>query len=141
FPLSDQSLEVAAPPSDQLGQTQGLVRTDENAKSSLVLGDFGFETRHLLLNLGGAFLHLPEPDRIQAPGGPGLLNALRGGRRIRYGRLGLRRRGGIGDALLAPQVVLVVARIDLQLAVADFEDASRELVEKITVVRDEDHCP
>src|ERR1700685_4029108 len=41
-------------------------------------------------------------------------------------------------ALLAPEIVFVISGEDFDFAVADFEDARGQLIDEVTVVRDED---
>src|SRR5207248_4661800 len=45
------------------------------------------------------------------------------------------------SALFAPQKVLVISRIDLDFAAADFKHSRRQLIDEIPIVRDEDNRP
>src|SRR5580704_11193964 len=64
------------------------------------------------------------------------------GRRLFYGYIGniVQRWRFVLAALFAPKIVLVVAGEDFDLAVTDLEDAGGQLVDEVSVVRDEDDC-
>ncbi len=56
------------------------------------------------------------------------------GLRFGYGLTQRRRTAG-----LAPQVIFVIARIDVHVAVFDLEDARGQVVDEVAVVRNKDH--
>src|ERR1035438_4609859 len=72
------------------------------------------------------------------------LAPITGWRRLRRGRVGSARGWGIGSrsrgrsaALLAPEVVLVVAGVDVDPAILHFHHAGGQLVDEVAVVRNE----
>src|SRR5271156_191896 len=125
--------------------TRSLVCTDEDAEGLLDVADGGFNARDLFFDEFEAVLHLLQLDGIHTArglfgGGPRnvAVRSREDGSSKSFSSGG-RGRERLGSTLLAPQVVLVVARVNVDLAVRDFENARGQSVDEIAVVGDEDH--
>src|ERR1035438_10831113 len=94
----------------------GFLHIDKIAEGGFVIGDFDFEAGDFVFNGVAALLHLAELDGVEAGGrGPGRFCRRRGvNRGWRRSHRGIRGGNWGGPAaLLAPEVVLVVAWINV----------------------------
>ena len=123
-----------------------LIGTDEVLHSRFTLRNHGLGAVDCRFQFVDAILHLLALEGI---------HALRLNRRLDWSLIAVGRRRGnrFGDiqllpdglvlflaaALLAPQIVFVVAGIDLDLAVSNLENPRSQFVDEIPVVRHEDN--
>ena len=128
------------------GLALALIGANEILQGGLALCDCILGTADFRLQFADAVLHLLALDRIHAfglgrrGGGRGLITI---SGRLRCGfnffQLPADRFILLGaPALFTPEIIFIVAGIDFDFAVSDFENARSQLVDEVTVVRDED---
>ena len=116
----------------------GFFGTDESLQGSFAFGNPSFQAVDVGFEFVDALFHLLALDGIQALGlSTGALLVSVGGRRFTGERNGFLQ--GFSASLLPPQIILIIAGVDFDLAVANVKNSGGELVDEVAIVRNEDY--
>src|SRR6266446_68585 len=110
----------------------GFSGTDESLQGSFAFGNPSFQAVDVGFEFVDALFHLLALDLSS-----GALLVSVGGRRFTGERNGFLQ--GFSASLLPPQIILIIAGVDFDLAVANVKISGGELVDEVAIVRNEDY--